>query len=368
MLRFTCPKCTQIIECPDTNAGKKVACPICKAQLKVPAATAPAKAPARADSRPKPKPAPARDEEEVVDELEEVAEAPPARRSRKEEVEEIEEVEPARPRSRKGEEEVEEIEEVEGEEEPEEEPRKKGKSKARAKLGKKKKTYEPSTGMLIFGMVLCVIFMLAALLFMALAVINGGFLVAALVLAPLGIWGFIYCFNTLGLKVILHEGGLLQIKRNGELVIPWEDIEYVWQQITEHYTNGVYTGTTYVYTLQLYDGIKLKYTNNMFSNVQKLGEAILHETSQTLYPKALARFNKGKTVDFGTLGVSRDGLSYGSSTLSWREIEAVKIKQGYISVRKRGKWLNWCNIAVASIPNLYVFLSLVNQIVGIDDS
>jgi len=68
------------------------------------------------------------------------------------------------------------------------------------------------------------------------------------------------------------------------------------------------------------------------------------------------------------LGVSQEGLHYGKSLLEWDEITAVKIKAGYISVGKRGKWFNWCNIAASSIPNLLVFESLVNQIVGIEGS
>lgn len=362
MLRFSCPKCTQIIECPDTNAGKKVACPICKAQLQVPAVSAPARA------EPKSK-APARSgrDTEPVDDLEEVTEAetPEPRRSRREEKEEEPlDVEPAHPSSRRRDEEPEDLEEEE------EAPRKKkGKSEAKSRLGKRLKTYEPSTGSLIAGMVFAVLLMAAGLGFLAGSVIarNPGLIVVSIILIPLGLGLFFLWFHMLGLKVMVHDGGLVHANRNNERIIPWDDIEYVWQQITEHYTNGVYTGTTYVYSLQLYDGSRLKYTNNSLKNVQKLGEAILHETSQVLYPKAMTKFNKGKTVKFGSLGVSQDGLSYGSSLLDWKEIDGVRIKQGYVSVRKKGKWLNWCNIAVASIPNLYVFLSLVNQIVGIDN-
>ena len=39
--------------------------------------------------------------------------------------------------------------------------------------------------------------------------------------------------------------------------------------------------------------------------------------------------------------------------------------RGYISVSKRGKWFNWCSIPVSAVPNLRVFLALVDQIVGV---
>jgi len=359
-LRFTCPKCTQIIECPDTNAGKKVACPICKSQLRVPAIPSGIKATPRSSPAPS---RPARKKEEALDELEEVPEASARRGSPREE--EPLDVVPVRS-SRRRDEEILDVEAAE----PEEEEGSGKKRKATTRLGKDLKTYNGSTGANIILIGVCGLLALGGLVFIPIGILGKepGFIIGSLVMIPLGIFGCVAGYYQLGFKVIVHEGGLLQVRRTGERIIPWDDIQCVWEQITEHYTNGIYTGTSYVYTLRLYDGTRLKYTNSGLNNVQKLGETILHETSQVLYPRALKTYNKGKTVDFGKLGISEDGLSYGSSLLAWDEIEAVRIKQGYIHVRKRDKWLNWCNIPFSSIPNPRVFISLVNQIVGIDDS
>jgi hypothetical protein len=184
---------------------------------------------------------------------------------------------------------------------------------------------------------------------------------------PTGVIGFLWCLSVVTLKVVLHEGGLVHSKYGKRRLIPWEDIRSVKQAIIEHYTNGAYTGTTYHYTLELEDGTRIVYTNYRLQKVEKLGQEIMDKTSEVLLPPALRRYEKGKVVDFGKLGVSEKGLHYGSSLLKWREITGVKLEKGYVSVRKRGKWLNWCNIAVAAIPNPYVFLTLVNRIVGVDD-
>ena len=101
--------------------------------------------------------------------------------------------------------------------------------------------------------------------------------------------------------------------------------------------------------------------------MEKLGKEIMEKTSELILPQAIRRYDKGKVVDFGKVGVSKKGLHYGLSLLKWKEITGVQLKAGYVSVRKRGKWLNWCNIAVSAIPNPFVFLALVNQIVGVDD-
>ncbi len=70
---------------------------------------------------------------------------------------------------------------------------------------------------------------------------------------------------------------------------------------------------------------------------------------------------------FGILALSKEGLSYGSSFLDWDDIKGVRIHKGFISVRERGEWHAWGNISVSRVANLYVFLALVNQVVGVDN-
>ena len=82
-------------------------------------------------------------------------------------------------------------------------------------------------------------------------------------------------------------------------------------------------------------------------------------------PHAKWHYEQGEIVKFGRLAVSDKGLHSGTKVLEWHDIKGVKIKDGYISVSKRGKWLNWSNIAASSIPNLSVFLTLVDEIIGI---
>ena len=41
--------------------------------------------------------------------------------------------------------------------------------------------------------------------------------------------------------------------------------------------------------------------------------------------------------------------------------------RGYIAVVcKRGKWLSWKNVPVAKVPNFFVFLALVDSIIGVN--
>ncbi len=289
----------------------------------------------------------------------------------------LEEVQKPASRRRQVEEEVEEIEPIDEEpedirEQPDDEddrPRKKKKQKASEVIGPVKTKFETLKGLHIFGMVVCAALAIGGLVFIVLTAVlkEPGFICGSVLMIPLGILGFIWCMSLLTLKVVLHEGGIAHSRNGKRRLISWFEIKSVWQQITEHYTNGVYTGTTYLYTIQLEDGTRYKFSNGSLARVEKLGQAIMDMTARAIYPLAMRAYEKGEVVEFGTLALSKKGIYYGSSLLKWRDIDAVKINGGYISVSKSGKWFSWCNIAASSVPNLYVFLSMVNEIVGLDN-
>jgi hypothetical protein len=169
-------------------------------------------------------------------------------------------------------------------------------------------------------------------------------------------------------SVMLTEQGVAYMQGEGAnakaTTARWDEVNGITQAITKHYRNGVYTGTTYLYTLFLTGGRKMTF-NNSIANVEMLGEALQNEVSRRAMPIAAAAYNSGQPVNFGPLTVSRDGLTQGKKTLAWGEIEGVQIQNGYIAVKKQGGWFNWANVPAASVVNLYVFLNLVNQIVGI---
>jgi hypothetical protein len=165
-------------------------------------------------------------------------------------------------------------------------------------------------------------------------------------------------------RVLVFPDGLVHIKNGKSSVFRWNDIGAVWQQITKRYVNGVYTGTTHFYTLRRYDGEQIK-LNDSLGKVEELGNLVQSETFKRLMPKAIATYNAGGTVVFGKISVSPQGISNGKETLPWTEVKGVTIDRGVISVSKQGKWLRWASDTAANTPNLYVFLQLVDAIIGI---
>jgi hypothetical protein len=187
------------------------------------------------------------------------------------------------------------------------------------------------------------------------------FALILLAFAGLCAWSF---FSNLGRRVLVFPAGLVASAGGKTDVIRWEQIAGVWQSVTKQYVNGVPTGTQRIYTIQTATGRRLKFTN-AYGKVANLGETIQNETFKRMMPAAVAAYNAGGVVAFGPLSVSPQGLSNSKETLPWSQIKGVQISRGYISVNKQGKWLAWSSQPVAKIPNVFVFLTLVDNIIGV---
>jgi hypothetical protein len=185
------------------------------------------------------------------------------------------------------------------------------------------------------------------------------------VLLALGMWAFWTGIRERGLQVLVFPDGLTRTARGTTEVIRWDDITEVLQQVTKHYTNGVYTGTTHVYTVRRAGKPDLMF-NDALKNVEQLGNTIQQEIYKRLLPRAIATYNAGGVLHFGKLSVSLQGLSNGKETLAWSDVKGIKLDKGMIAVSKQGKWLNWSTATVAQTPNVFVFMALVDSIIGIN--
>jgi hypothetical protein len=165
-------------------------------------------------------------------------------------------------------------------------------------------------------------------------------------------------------RIVVFRKGFAHFKRGRMTVYPYDEIGGVWQAITKHYYNGVYTGTTYNYTVQG-NGVRMS-INNVYPMVQWLGERIQNEVGNRVFQRSIQALNQHETARFGRLTVSPEGIGCDGTVLPWSEVEKVEIQQGIISVRKQGKWFNWGKVTVAEVPNVFVFIALVDNIIGIN--
>jgi hypothetical protein len=185
------------------------------------------------------------------------------------------------------------------------------------------------------------------------------------VAAPLGVFGLFNTWRNWSLGAALYENGFAYQDRRGLRQVSWSDIDAVWQNITRHYRNGAYTGTTYVYTVQTKDGQRLV-LNGDLPGIQALGEAVVRGSTVTLFPRYVQELQAGRRVAFGPLALDPQGLYHGTKTLPWSQAKAVRIHQGIISVKKEGGWLNWASVSMPQIPNFFIFYELIQRFAPIE--
>ncbi|OLB82543.1 MAG: hypothetical protein AUI14_00415 [Actinobacteria bacterium 13_2_20CM_2_71_6] len=164
-------------------------------------------------------------------------------------------------------------------------------------------------------------------------------------------------------RVYVFEHGFIHADGSGALAdYRWDAIAWLTQRITNRYVNGIHVGTFYVYTVARKDGPVLKLTE-FYDGIAQLGRTISEQVTRDKLPGAVALLQQGQTVGFGDLGISTAGIvSTKHGLLPWTELDEVKVVQGYVKLRRAGKWLPWSNKPAAAIPNLYVFLTLADQL------
>lgn len=165
--------------------------------------------------------------------------------------------------------------------------------------------------------------------------------------------------------VAFYEKGVACRSRKGIQVWHWEDVDRFYTAITRHYTNGIYTGTTHVYTLFNRKQERLV-LNDAYVHVEDLGIRVEESIFPRLYEGAVSRYNAGERLDFGPVALSKGGIQVRKKVYPWSEVQQVSIQRGILRVSKKdGGRFAGTHAAASAIPNLRVLLSLIDQIVGI---
>ena len=187
------------------------------------------------------------------------------------------------------------------------------------------------------------------------------FVVAGVLFALVGIDGVVKALREY--SITLYEGGFEYSTITENRLVRWNEVVSVWQKILTRGANGPITQT--IYTLLLKDKKKLVLDNERFKDMLGLGKTIQHEVTRCLMPQYVQTLNSGGTAQFGKLAITNQTISNGKESIPWSQVKEVRVRNGVIAIWKEDKWLIWSSILAADIPNMFVLLSLVDQIVGV---
>jgi hypothetical protein len=186
-------------------------------------------------------------------------------------------------------------------------------------------------------------------------------------------------------RMLVYAWGFRWINGDIDVRVRWEELAYVWQGSTRHYTRGAHTNTDYSYKLQLTDGRAWGFSGTLFTRedlksrkkelkpspgvttpvtVEQAGRLLEMGVTRVQLPLAMQRFRAGQAVSFGPLTVSQHGIAAGDQSLPWSEVQEVRTWNGVVSVKKAGKWLSWNKALVSQIANYFVFDAMVRAIIA----
>lgn len=178
------------------------------------------------------------------------------------------------------------------------------------------------------------------------------------------IWPLIFLVN-IKHRVYVFAEGLVQAKGSRVDVLRWDQVESFVQNVTR--TTNTFSGiplsrvTIHVYTVRRVDGTKLVFRDSL-RHVEGLGNTIARATAQRLLFRAIAAYSSGAPVAFGELTISQQGISKGQTLLPWNQFQNYQISNGTVLIRQQGKRLNWSSTPVRNVPNLLVFVALMDYI------
>jgi len=164
------------------------------------------------------------------------------------------------------------------------------------------------------------------------------------------------------LRALVFSDGLVHIRGGRVNVFRWDEITEVYQSMQKTHRTG--RAVQKIYTVKDAGGKKSVLTGEL-AGIAALGETVQCEVTNRMLPRCWEDYQAGRTLHFGKLAISKEGISKGKEVLPWHQVEEVKLDRGSIAIQKEGGWISWASITASGTPNLFVFLSLVDKIIGV---
>lgn len=231
--------------------------------------------------------------------------------------------------------------------------------------------HQAQSGMYATGTIVSLIFSGILMLFCVAGIplgngwtLNGGIYALALSLFFLIATGYfgVMTIAALGINLYLFQHGLIYCSFGKRRVIPYDEISVIWQGQSSsegHEENSTFEER---YVIETADGDRLV-LGPMFANIQQIGDRIQQEFVRRQLPQVLNAYRWGRSIHFGLFSVSHTGLTTSNGILAWTDLKAVTLQNGILSFTgNAGRSLEWLNVSTANIPNVCLFLALIQQI------
>lgn len=164
-----------------------------------------------------------------------------------------------------------------------------------------------------------------------------------------------------GVRVDLHEGGVVVDRRGAIDVMTFDAADEVWMVLDPARTPV--GGVTWIRALRVVDhdrSIHAIPTN--LPDGAAIAQWVLRHTSNALRPDATRALHDGERLTFGDVRIDREGLDGGSWSTAWSELSLVRFIPGEICLFHGAQHVvPWKRIRLDRIPHPMLFAELVTS-------
>ena len=186
-----------------------------------------------------------------------------------------------------------------------------------------------------------------------------------LTLLAIGLLTLFSTYRNWKLAAAVYRDGFAFSDSKGVNVFRWLDIQSLTSAVTKHYRNGIYTGTTHIYTVIDRQGKKVLLKDSL-PQVEAFAKAVEDAIFPHLYKAAADQYNSGAPVVFGPIALNKAGITFGKNNYKWEAVGKITIESGMLKIaQKDGKWFSGAAMPVARIPNFSVLASILSQTKGL---
>jgi hypothetical protein len=164
-------------------------------------------------------------------------------------------------------------------------------------------------------------------------------------------------------RVWIFDSGMIVQKGEHHEEIRWEAMQAIYQNIYTYRLSIIPIVKQRTYTLEMKDGRTIT-LNRHIQDIESLGKMLHNRLTDQQFPAALETLREGGTLTFGPIRVNGHGLQNGGDLLPWEEIRHVRLVNGQIQIKEAARTFTWKGVPASKIPNLYLFLTLINKVVA----
>ena len=172
-------------------------------------------------------------------------------------------------------------------------------------------------------------------------------------------------------KMVVRRDGIERWGLRGKLwALRWVEMaELRYRAVKLRLYHVIPVGTNIQLTLTDPAGRKHKVPGNM-KGMEVLAERIAEQQTAARFAEARAAIDRGEEVRFGSaLVLDREKVSArklfgGYKVCPLSEIEKVAVEGGFLRIRQKGKLLAFGGGAIGAIPNVFLFLRLLDSLVA----